>query len=208
MMLDVNYRIIGKFELTDLKKAINTIPENVWKRDDFLRKNAYLNQLDGIRFVRAGEWVHDDLKEIKELIAQIYDFCAKKFSGVVVHSYITRLPPNCSVPEHIDGRVDEKTSKVSVEGTNPRYIYAHHLQLIVETNPKVEMKIGGEILKVKDGDLIDYNNAQFHSVKNNSKDSRIMITMDVLDKKLLHVLNEEDKVSDKAKNRVWTEEIF
>lgn len=78
---------------------------------------------------------------------------------------ISRLPPGCTIPEHVD------------QGAPATYYQRYHLAL--KSEPGVINQVADEKVTYRMGELWWFNNRSLHTIVNNSADDRITLVMDV-----------------------------
>lgn len=78
---------------------------------------------------------------------------------------ISRVPPGCSIPEHVD------------QGAPATYYKRYHLALKAE--PGALNSSAKEVIQYRMGEFWWFDNSVPHSVTNNSADDRITLVMDV-----------------------------
>ena len=131
--------------------------------DIWLRFNDVSGGADGV--VDDCECISYPAWSILQVRALVLDLMRRVDGCRLGRVLISRWPPGCTIPEHID------------QGAPATYYKRYHLAL--QSLPGALNHSGNETVQYRMGELWWFDNAAPHSIVNNSADDRIALVMDV-----------------------------
>ena len=181
----VNYRPIA-----DRLKCIDTLTELV-ENEDFSRcsmRETLGGDTNPHRETNIIVGVYDIIHNIDgvydKAVMDKYDFCVDEVAEILRESYgyasihiksfcLIRLKAGDEIYEHFDDEYDDNDGTISTA-----YDYCHRVHIPIITNNSVVFTIGGEDRHLKQGELIEIDNVERHSVVNNGDTDRVHILID------------------------------
>lgn len=165
-------RLNERLDVTALREKVGRIPAAQWAESD---RNRIFNVH---RYTQSLPLVHfEDFKyetpEVKDLYAgfrddvqPVIDYIADYYSngGFVVRALLAKLAAGGEIPKHTDA------------GYSLMNCHRVHLPLI--TNDEVDFFVGGETLRMGEGELWEINNATTHGVRNEGTEDRVHLIID------------------------------
>lgn len=143
------------------KNKIHSETQTIALRSEVPRNDININDN------QESEW--KPLAEKFPLTCQFMEDVAKKTEGTLSRGVIVRLKPKSNVSLHID--------------TGTYYFIRQRYHLVLKSENGSDMMSGGEVVKMREGELWFFDNLQYHQAMNSSNNWRIHYIFDVLPNK-------------------------
>lgn len=177
MQLESDYIDLFKETSTAIKDVIAIAGDSIWNTNYF-RQVAFdvHSQTKSIiyawtDFVDYGYITTEVLidKHRDELAEQVWKSAEKirqhfGDSARIGRLMLARLPAGCKIREHAD---------------SANLTLIHRCHHVIQTNDKVDFKIGNRVYNFTEGSVFDFNNMEMHSVDNRGDTDRIHLICDI-----------------------------
>lgn len=172
-----NYLYLGKCDILTLKNKIKNLSDDIWNMET-IRQNIYkahrntktINLLWSLESLtnpfienkKSKEYYSLDIDNFLEKIKNLYieKYGKGKFKRII----LTKLKAKSNIDTHQD------------LGKSLKNCFRTHIPII--TNPDVYFFISGEKKNMKEGEIWEINNRNFHMVENQSEFDRVHLIVD------------------------------
>lgn len=181
MKIDTKLRHLGPVDITALKQAALSVPEEAWT-EDTLRQEVFADVHQATRsiimvFIDLAVWPSIRVNKRKG-----WDYFAKDAQpiiehivknhyqpgGVVIRAMIANLLAGQRIAPHID--------------TDPSFAIGHRIHVPLVTNDEVDFRLAGEVFHLKEGVAYEINNLEMHGVHNRSNQDRLHLIFDYVER--------------------------
>lgn len=176
---NLNYRILGEFDVSEIAREISSVDPKVWDLDP-TRQNMHGGKgthketksifMSSLPLIWQGEHYnlqkHFVSEKLNRLTYEIADKLENILQGKLGRSLYIVLPAKKEIPLHRDG------------GYYLLSVHRCHIPII--TNDSVEFYLNGDVINMKAGVCHEINNARDHAVRNNGETDRIHLVMDII----------------------------
>jgi len=172
-------RELGNIDISELKKLVNSLSEQVWEKETASRENdfACFHNTQHIifrfpnSFTQRAEvhsnpiwWVWQPyLLPILEKAVEPYGYKNGKFKAVM----LAKLKAGHSIDQHTDGLRE--------------HYYLHKIHIPIQTSESVEFNIKKDTFYLKEGIAYEVNNIVSHSVINKGEQDRIHLIFEYIE---------------------------
>jgi hypothetical protein len=184
MNFNGNFNRLGFVDTKIIKELVLSLTEDEWGSSDWRQKEYEAHKhTQTISLIFDKDFRHQNptkhpmykrfksaLKPIKKIISKAYqsdyqmELYAKYGKGFVVRANLVRLLPNGNIPSHYD--------------RNFTLSHGHRIHLPIITNKGVLFTVNDEVVNIKEGELTEINNKQYHHVINNGNEIRTHLIID------------------------------
>lgn len=180
-----NFKRVGSFDTSELKRLVLGLTEAHWLADDTRQKRYEVHkdtQFIGLAYDSDFRHTHPTRRPalelfgpvIQPLLAQIAEFyethpeTLEKFKNPV-RGYFIRI----SLAKLVAG------GKISVhQDKNFSLTHSHRVHLPIVTNPDCWFYVGKERMNMKEGEIWEINNRRMHYVANHGDEDRVHLILD------------------------------
>lgn len=170
---DFNFKFLGLYDISFLKKTIGSIPETDWNKNtirqevfDAHKDTRYIPVLFDVEYEnRMGEKTEyysifeNEVKKIESTVNNLISI-----PGTIIRFEIVKMLAKTKIPEHIDN--------------SPSLLVHSRFHIPIQTKDNVFFTINDETKNLKEGEIWEINNTEKHSVVNDSDLDRIHIIFD------------------------------
>ena len=173
---DLNYRIIGEFDIHNIAHELSTLSADVWEVNKSRQnrsiehqytKSIFINNVDtdwvGNGYPLEKYFVNEKLYEYTEAIISILE---NKFNGKIGKAIYINLPAKKQIRVHKD------------YGYYLTSVHRCHIPII--TNENVNFHLNGETINMKAGICYEINNKNDHGVFNSGETDRVHLLIDII----------------------------
>lgn len=172
------FQYIGRVDCELIVHKLNNTTEKEWEEDRY-RQIAFSNvhsetqsivlifcqgSWPNIKISRRAGWSRfgDDALAIMQEIL----FAHYPPGGIVIRAVLARLPAGAKIGCHIDA--------------DPSFAASHRIHVPLQTNSRVEFKVGGDRVVTQVGLAFELNNAMPHMVFNHGETDRVHLIFDYM----------------------------
>ncbi len=173
MNMSCNAVKLATLDVSTLKSLVLQQPDEEWVADSY-RQNQFEAHKDTetIYLIFDRDFRHSNgtrrekypvfAPHVEPIFAMLSHVL--KSRGAVIRCILTRLRPGGAISPHKDGGFS--------------LVRSHRLHLAVVTSDQVTFVIGGEEIKMREGELWEIDNTRWHSVRNDGQDPRVHLIVD------------------------------
>ena len=168
-----NFKFIGKINPSSIAEKVVNLPFKMWEQYTYRQKTFNVHrhtQTIPVLFDEdfrvdkptSTQWYslfEEDLRGLKQKLFKVYG------EGYIVRCILVKLKARKSIPSHVDGTMS--------------FTLAKRIHVPIVTTDEVVFTVGGEVKKMREGEMWEINNSQKrHSVHNKSSHDRIHLIID------------------------------
>lgn len=176
----MNYKYVGKVDVSDIKSKLDSIEPSMWKKDD-VRQKSFKEHIHTETLMLMWDYQslatttpskkHDLFYKfnIEELYSKLEPLYKEAFGdGYFVRCILVKLIPFGEIYPHSD------------EGVGLHL--CHRTHIAIQTNPLVNFYVNDEQKHLGEGEIWEIDNTQMHAVVNDSDYDRIHFIIDWMNK--------------------------